>query len=244
VHKLAESDGLMFADLNTPVVASLQKAKDLDPALAVKLLPDRVHPSPGGHLLMAAALLKAWNAPALVTDVEIDGAAGSLRHAENSAVTAVSLANGTLSWTELDGALPMPLDPKDPLLALALRSSDFVDTLDREPLRVTGLTGGSYQLSIDGEPVGTFSNTQFADGINLATLPTPMAEQAAQVHALTLKHNDIHNTGWHTAVSLEKEPLTTLAAAAEAFDRLDAELVSDQRLTAQPKPHRFELARQ
>ena len=27
----------------------------------------RVHPGPGGQLLMAAALLKAWNAPALVS---------------------------------------------------------------------------------------------------------------------------------------------------------------------------------
>ena len=35
--------------------------------LAAKMIPDRVHPGPAGHLLMAAALLKSWNAPATVT---------------------------------------------------------------------------------------------------------------------------------------------------------------------------------
>ena len=35
-----------------------------------------VHPDFGGHLLMAGALLKAWHAPALVTQVET-GVAGT-----------------------------------------------------------------------------------------------------------------------------------------------------------------------
>src|SRR5437667_5496540 len=70
--ELAARESLALADLNAPVVAALKKAKSIDPELAPKLLPDRVHPGPGGHLLMAEALLKAWHAPSLVTSVEID----------------------------------------------------------------------------------------------------------------------------------------------------------------------------
>jgi phospholipase/lecithinase/hemolysin len=44
----------------------LKKAVEADKEQAQKILPDRVHPTPAGHLIMAAALLKAWHAPALV----------------------------------------------------------------------------------------------------------------------------------------------------------------------------------
>ena len=71
----AEKEGAAIADLNTPVVAALKKAQEIDPTHAQDLIHDRVHPGPGGQLLMAEALLKAWNAPAVVSVVEIDAAA-------------------------------------------------------------------------------------------------------------------------------------------------------------------------
>ena len=64
VKQLSVDEKLGVADLNGPVAAMLAKAKDLDAAGAAKILPDRVHPGPGGHLIMAEALLKSWNAPA------------------------------------------------------------------------------------------------------------------------------------------------------------------------------------
>jgi lysophospholipase L1-like esterase len=79
VEQLAKQQNINVADLNAPVVAALEKAKTLDPAQALNLIPDRVHPVAGGHLLMAGALLKAWNAPALVSAVEIDGARHAVR---------------------------------------------------------------------------------------------------------------------------------------------------------------------
>src|SRR6267154_2314518 len=72
VKELAEREKLSVADLNSPVVVALEKAKSTDAELAKKIIPDRVHPGPGGHLLMAAELLKSWHAPALVSAVEID----------------------------------------------------------------------------------------------------------------------------------------------------------------------------
>lgn len=45
VSELAAREGLLCADLNTSVAAALAKANQADPALAQKLIPDRVHPS-------------------------------------------------------------------------------------------------------------------------------------------------------------------------------------------------------
>src|SRR5260370_16003971 len=51
VKELADQRGLGVADLNTPVVAALEKAKATDADVAKQIVPDPVHPGPGGHLL-------------------------------------------------------------------------------------------------------------------------------------------------------------------------------------------------
>jgi lysophospholipase L1-like esterase len=244
LKELAATGKLTIADLNSSVVAALRKANDLDAETAKKIVPDRVHPGAGGHLLMAEALLKAWDAPATVAAVEIDAAAKSVVKAENTEVTGLASAPA-LSWTETDRALPMPLDTKDAVLALALRASDFVDTLDREPLRVTGLGAARYTLEIDGEPAGTFTREELASGINLATLPTPMAKQAARVHELTIRHNLVHFARWRQVqVPLADEQTGHLQNALNGLDALEAELVEQQRAAAQPKPHHYTLIAQ
>jgi len=97
---------------------------------------------------MAEALLKAWNAPAVVSDVEIDAASMAVRKAINTSITAVSNDSG-IAWTQVDNSLPMPIEtfPSPELLRLALRSSDFMEALNRETLVVTGLAPGrAYAL--------------------------------------------------------------------------------------------------
>ena len=242
VAEFAKSRGLNVADLNTPVVAALRKANATDAKLAQQIVPDRVHPDPGGHLLMAEALVKSWNAPALVSSVVIDGAGARLESAENAAVSEVAAVSGGLTWTQKDAALPMPIDPQDRVLQLAVRSSDFLDAMDREPLKVTGLTAARFALTIDGERAGVFTKAQLAEGINLASLPTPMMAQALRVHDLTIKHNDVHNARWREVqVPLDGFYLRTVQPATDALDKLEAELVVRQRATAQPQTRRFRL---
>ena len=188
--------GATVADLNTPVVAVLEKAKATDPTLAQRILPDRVHPGPDGHLIMAEAVLKAWNAPATVTSVEINAARKRVVHATNTTIDGFTAHAGVLTWKQTDDALPMPYDPANPLTALVLSCSDFVQSLDQQPLRVTGLRAERYALRIDGESVGTFTKEQLAEGVNLAELSTPMSKQAMTVETLTEKHNLIHYGRW------------------------------------------------
>lgn len=241
VKDLGERDGLAVADANTGFVAALQKANSADPETAKKIIPDRVHPAAGGALLLAEGLLKAWNAPAMVTHVEIDANDQHVARAEGTKVTGLEAKNG-LAWSQLDDALPMPLDMKDAVLVLAVRSSDVEQALDEEPLKVTGLTAARYTLKIDGEEAGTFTKEQLAEGINLAMLPTPMARQAAAVHALTGKRTRVHWARWRTLqVPLDDDHFTGMQAALDALDRLDREIAARQRSAAQPKSHHYEL---
>lgn len=242
VKELAAAEKLAVADLNTPVVSELERAKSLDAAGAERLIPDRVHPGPAGHLLMAKALLRAWNAPAIVTSVEIEGSRGAVVRSENTVLTELAKNGGILTWSQTDKALPMPLNLADAGIALAVKASDFEQTLNRQPLRIAGLASGKYTVRIDGETVGTFSADQLASGVNLAMLPTPMSKQAAEVHALTLKHNNVHFARWRQVeVPLETDGLTQVKAAMDALDRLEQEIVERQRASAQPKARRYEL---
>jgi lysophospholipase L1-like esterase len=169
VKELAQKAQCDAADLNTSVVAVLEKARSTDAETAKKIIADRVHPGPSGHLLMAQALLQAWNAPALVTAVQIDAAQTRTVRVENTVVSDLQKSSG-LAWTQTDEALPMPVDLKDPVFKLALQSSDFFEALDWQPLKVTGLQGQRYRLQIDGEAVGTFSRAQLEEGVNLARI--------------------------------------------------------------------------
>lgn len=246
VRELGERDGLPVADMNTPVVAMLENAKAADPEQAKKIIPDRVHPAESGHLIMAESLLKAWNAPAVVASVEIDAASRRVMRAENAEVTALRTGQA-LSWTETDNALPVPLpiplDSIDKDFALAVHSSDFIEALDQEPLKVTGLTAARYTLKIDGEKVGDFTKEQLAEGINLALEPTPMLKQASSVYDLTVKHNDVHFARWREIqVPLQEFNFSREQAALDALDKLEDQIVQQQRATAQPKPRHYELA--
>jgi lysophospholipase L1-like esterase len=243
--ELAKKEHLDVADLNTSVVEALRKANSKDPGNASKLLPDRVHPAAAGHLLMAEALLKAWHAPSLVSSVTINGSGGKVTGSEHATVTNVKAEGGGVSWDSLEGALPMALDPKDRLLPLALASSDFVDALDREELKVTGLKPGRYALKIDGDGAGAYDAGDLARGINLATADTPMVHQALEVHALTLLHSNVHNFRWRTIqVPMAKDAYPSKDLAATDLDRLDADVIGRQRGVAQPRPHHFELSAQ
>ncbi len=244
IKKVAARERFAFADLNTDLVDVLRRATKTDAEVAQQFIKDRVHPGPAGSIIMAASLLKAWHAPGLVSSVEVDAAQKRIVQARNtkvSNVAAAPLGEGA-SWVQLDAALPMPVDTGDAALALAIKSSSFTDTLNRQPLRVTGLHGGSFALWIDDQQVGVFRGPDLAKGINLATLPTPMLRQAAEVHALTLKHNEIHATRWRQVeLRMGKDSDDSVSAALKALDGLEAALVAKQRAAAAPRSRRFDL---
>jgi lysophospholipase L1-like esterase len=243
VGETGRAKGLTVADLNALVTTLLKVANLAAPQSAQGLIPDRVHPSAGVHLVMTEALLRAWNAPSVVSAVEIDGSSGAVVMAENTAVDSISRDDG-LSWTQMDRALPMPVEADEETVALALRYSDFTDALNRETLRITGLDAGSYRLEIDGEVVGTFDARQLQKGFNLATLNTPMSRQARTVLDLTYRHNHLRYARlMMVEQAFQEYHPAKLGAAIDGLDALHDEIVSMQRATAMPKAHRYRLTR-
>lgn len=248
VKELAQKEGAGVADLNKPVVAALEKAKTADETQAKKIIPDRVHPGASGHLLMAAELLKSWHAPAIVSSVEIDAAAKKVLSAQSARIRDLQ-SDGTVRWTQLDDALPLAVNMKDPIMALAINSSDFVQSLNRQPLKVTGLTAPRYTLNIDGNEAGAFTKEQLAEGLNLALLPTPMVKQATEVHDLTLKHNNLHFARWRQiqvpmAAYKSAEVDKATVALMKALDTEEEKIVKQQRAAAQPVARKFSLVPQ
>ncbi|HTP88997.1 MAG TPA: SGNH/GDSL hydrolase family protein [Bryobacteraceae bacterium] len=247
IANYAKEAGLNVADLNTGVVAMLEKAYASNPEEARKIIPDRVHPSFSGHLIMAEELLKSWNARAVVSEVTIDASGARLLVKTSEHVAISDLAAGPVSWTELDDALPLPLKSWESNwgagpLKLVIASSDVADALNRQTVRVTGLASGVYTLQIDGAAVGTWNDGELARGINLGLLDTPMAKQARQVYDLTEAHCDIHNDRWRTVqVPLADYKLAQTEPTMDAMDALEKAVVEKRNEAAQPKPHKFAL---
>ncbi len=109
VRQLADEHHLMCVDFMTPLLDVVRKARAQDPQLARAVLPGRIHPSPVGELVMAQALLQAWNAPSTVSAVAIDAGKVSVVQSENTRVSGLAGAGGNLSWTQADDSLPFPI---------------------------------------------------------------------------------------------------------------------------------------
>ena len=178
VEELGRREGARTVDFREPVNAGIAAVLVTNPPLARQILPDRVHPSDAGHLVMGAALLRGWNAPALVTRVAIDAVAPRVVEAERTEVRDLEASEGGLTWTQLDHALPLPVRFEGATVELAEAAGADLESLDLQPLVVTGLPTGQYDLSIDDQAIGTFPDSELAAGINLATMDTPMRRQA------------------------------------------------------------------
>lgn len=242
VHNLGEREKTKVADLNSAVAVPLAAVNAKDPSAAREFIPDRVHPGPPASLLMADAVLKSWSAPPIVTEVEIDAGSGTVSREIRTHVTSISRAGGKLSWRQNDSALPFPLESRDSPLRVAAFSSDFIPAIDDQPLRVKNLPPGGYTLKIDGQPIGTYPADQFAQGINLSVLDTPMLKQAAEVLKLTNQRADLQLTRWRVVqVPLAEDSLPHYGAAIAGMDALEHELAARQHAAAQPVPHLYEI---
>jgi lysophospholipase L1-like esterase len=212
-----------------------------DRALARQILPDRVHPSPAGHLVMGATLLRAWGAPALVTRVALNAEGGSVVEAVNAQVSALTVADGRITWEEIDRSLPLPLSWEDANTELAQKAGAALETLDDESLLIAGLRPGSYELRIDGQLVGAFSSVELARGVNLARYNTPMRWQAYWMQWGAENGHQAQRVRRALLVASGGDP--GLAAAAE---RLGAWEESEQNVRSRaaiPKPRQFGVTR-
>jgi predicted GH43/DUF377 family glycosyl hydrolase/lysophospholipase L1-like esterase len=234
---LAEKRGAAFADFNPAVIAAVEKAQAMDPRVAKLLVPDRVHPDPLAHWIMAESLLKAWHAPALVSSVSIDGAAGNVVDAQNATVEPITKDGDGWRWTETEKGLPLPLVTSNATQALLMQLTDIQEALNQEPLRVTGLAPGQYKLSIDDGVIGMFSAGALGAGINLADYPTPMLRQAQRVGWLVRDRDEAHYI--HLRMRVRNADTGAQSGGTDKMQAFENSLEDSIYETAVPKPHVF-----
>jgi lysophospholipase L1-like esterase len=239
VVTLGATEKATVVDFRDPVNAGIAAVLKENPDLARQVVPDRVHPGPAGHVVMGAALLRAWNAPLLVSGVEIDAAAKTVVAAENTAVSDLAAAGGGLSWTQLDRALPLPLAFEGGETELAQRAGADLESLDRQPLVVAGLPAGRFELRIDGQTAATLTNVDLGNGVNLARYSTPMRRQAYQVKWSIAGGHERQRVRRGLLVAAATDP--TLTPVAEALAAQDEAAQRARREQATPQPRRFEL---
>ena len=239
VTTLGAREKATVVDFRDPVNAGIAAVMKDNPDLARQVVPDRVHPGPAGHLVMGATLLRAWSAPALVARVAIDAATKTVAATENAEVSALAATEAGLSWTGLDGALPLPLAFEDGETELAERAGAGIEGLDQQTLVVTGLAAGRHELKIDGQPVGTFTDADLAKGVNLARYRTPMRWQAYAVKWSVGSGHEAQRLRRDMLVDAAKDP--SLQAAAETLGARDEAAQKQRSVDATPKPRRYEL---
>jgi predicted GH43/DUF377 family glycosyl hydrolase len=237
---LAQKYGAAFINFNPPVIAAVEKAQAMDPRMAKLLVPDRVHPDPLAHWVMAEALLKGWHAPALVSSVTIDAAAAKVVDAQNATVEPVAKQGDTLRWTATENGLPLPIVRSNANQALLMQLTDIQEALNQEPLRVTGLAPGQYKLSIDDDVIGTFPASAMASGINLADYATPMLHQAQRVSWLVRDRDEAHYI--HLRMRVRNADTGAQSGGTDKMQAFENSLEDSIYETAVPKPHVFTMS--
>jgi len=184
VRELASESGASCVDFYEPMDRLNRQMQAANPAFTL-VGPDRIHPGAPGHLVMTYLLLRAQRAPSLVSRVTVDAASRRVVTVENGEAEwadAPPAATGAVVFRWRARALPFPVDAA----ATPARAwVPFDAELNQEILRLSGLKPGRYELSIDGQPLRTWTAEELAAGVNLAVeVGTPQHRQAAEVAKL------------------------------------------------------------
>ena len=183
----ASQRGLGFVDMWSPLNNLTLEQRKTDANW--NMIPDGVHPGPVGQTVMAVAVINDIAPKSPVSAITVEEKDGKLAaSAANGAVSDFAQQGDGVSFTFLGNALPWVLPP-DTAAAEALTHRGH--KYSNEKITVRNLKAGKYELRIDGQPVGQWSDGQLAFGVELeANEKTPQYQQALKVAMLNKERND------------------------------------------------------
>lgn len=214
VRNLAAEKNLELIKWHGPLTALTLKEQEKDPLFTL-INPDRVHPGRIGHFAMAYYYLKDQGVPQYVSKVVVDAGSSKVVEQMNAEIKDLKASSSEVSFTCHEKALPFP----KPRLAMfgnhdlseVLKLVDFEKDLNQEILSVKGLSAGSYELSIDGQAVGTYSNDELNEGINLAfNEKTPQHQQADKLHDIAAEKTLLEISKLRKIAAKRHGPLKTI----------------------------------
>ena len=260
LREMAQQRGLGFVDMYGPLNQITQDQRRS--AADWTMIKDAVHPGSTGQVVMAAALIADAFPKTQVCGITVSQKNGKwLANVSNGKVTdsselekgAVTIKSNALPWV-----LPADAGEGYKLVHAGHRMSN-------EKLTVRNLATGSYEVRIDGTPIGKWTDAQLSSGIEIEeNAATPQYQQALKVAELNQRRNKEFYAkirGEYSALKGQRNKLNKAAgtpeeAAAKAeFEKHHvamaervksllegARAIEDEIYkTNQPVPHRFEL---
>ncbi len=183
----ASQRGLGFVDMWSPLNNLTLEKRKTDANWT--MIGDGVHPGPVGQTVMAVAVINDIAPKSPVSAITVEEKAGKLAgNAVNGIVSDFAQTGDGARFTFLGNALPWVLPPDTAAAeALTHRGHKF----GNEKITFRNLKAGNYELRIDGQPVGQWSDGQLAFGVELeANEKTPQYQQALKVALLNKERND------------------------------------------------------
>jgi hypothetical protein len=257
---MAQQRGLGFVDMYGPLNQITQDQRRSAPDWT--MIKDAVHPGATGQVVMAAALIADAFPKTQVCGITVSQKNGKwLVNVSNGKVTdsseldkgAVTVKSNALPWV-----LPADAGEGFKLVHAGHRMSN-------EKLTVRNLATGSYEVRIDGTPIGKWTDAQLSSGIEIEeNAATPQYQQALKVAELNQRRNKEFYAkirGEYSALKGQRNKLNKATGTAEEpaakaefekhhvamTERVKALLEGARAIedeiykTNQPVPHRFEL---
>jgi len=157
--RIAKANDCLFVDVHHPMLAFQTAEKKRSPKFT--MIPDAVHPSGAGHLVMADIMLRGMGADPVLPLGTFDAGAGI-----GDGLVLASADEGNLVL-ETTGPAPIPFWIDDKVESLAVRCG-LLPGLGGQELRVPGLETGRYEVTIDERIVGAWTDRQLSIGVRLA----------------------------------------------------------------------------
>jgi lysophospholipase L1-like esterase len=178
VREFAKEYHAGVADFWGTMNAVNEEQRKTDPLFSV-VGPNRIHPGPIGHFVMAYAFLKAQNVPHEVATISVNAHKKAADHEMNCKIDKVIASKTGVEFDALEGALPMVV-PEEAKPALKL--VPFEGQFNQEVVKVSGLKKGNYELKIDQNVIGEYSADELNRGVDIAENPaTPQYQQSEAV---------------------------------------------------------------
>jgi hypothetical protein len=181
---VAQKESVAFADVHTPMIDVMAKAKAAYGDSYALVAGGGVHPANNGHLVMAYAFLKALGCDGAIGTITVDLAANQATGTPGQDV--VSCKDGTVTLKSTRYPFCFQGDPNtgDQNSASVLRFFPFNDDLNRYVLVVKGIKGSKAKVTW-GHVSKEFPAADLEKGINLAAefLNNPFHDQFYKVQA-------------------------------------------------------------
>lgn len=222
--EVAKAEGCNFADLHTPIMETMSKAKAaLGPKYPVLSSTDGVHAGPNGHLIMAYAFLKAMGFDGNIGTIEFDAAKGQATATDGHKVLSAQPGEIVIESIRYPYCFQRGNDHATGPTASILPYLPFNEDLNRYVLKVSNLSTPKAMITW-GRESKEFTAEQLAQGINLAAefLDNPFAGPFAEVSKQTSAKQSFETLFLKDYMGKTQPELSAvLPAKAEAFKQVE-----------------------